>query len=152
MSEQNVSEQNVSEQNEKSLSYSCNKTVERDEIISRFIFDHRYCKDGVIRHHIFIPPTNSFEISVYRTKNLSENEIISIDDTYVSGLRGKTSLGRADLKAESIFDLKLEIDPNGDPHPLHADICFSEHMTRDHQKQIALKLADSATFISRLGP
>lgn len=123
--------------------------LEREELISRFIFHSRLFSGSRVKYAAFLPAKERFDISVYRIQNLSEGEIWEIDDQYVSGLRGEKSLGRADLSIGIILDLNLTIDPNGIPHPRHANVCFSEGMMKDNQKLIAIKLAEAATFVPR---
>ena len=125
------------------------KTLKKGETISRFIFSSRQCSGGQAKYAAFLPPQESSEISVYRIQDLTEEEIWKIDDKYVSGLRGKKSHGRADLNIDLLPNLNLTIDPNGDPHPRHANVCFSEGMMKDNQKLTAMKLAEASIFIPR---
>jgi hypothetical protein len=139
----------VTNQEENSRDHFQGKIVERGEIISRFIFSDRHCHGGKVKFAAFMPPKEKSEISVYRIQGLSEDEIWKIDDQYVTGLRDRKSLGRADLSAETVLNQNLTIDPNGIPHHRHANICFSENLGKDNQRLIALKLAEASTFIPR---
>lgn len=125
------------------------KTLRKGELISRFIFSSRQCSGGRVNYAAFLPPSERLEISVYRIQDLSEEEIWEIDNQYVSGLRGKTSYGRADLNIDLLDNLNLTIDPNGTPHPRHANVYFSEGMLKENLKLIAMKLADASIFVPR---
>ena len=138
----------MTKQEKKSDSFQKN-IVDPEEIISRFIFSSRYYSSTGVKHSAFLPPNDCFDISVYRIQNLSEEEIWEIDDKYVSGMRGKQSLGRADFKLSVLHSINLTFDPNGIPHPRHANICFSESMTKETQRLIAMKLAEVSVFVPR---
>ncbi len=139
----------MTKQVENAIYLLSDKRLERDELISRFIFHSRLCSGGKVKYAAFMPPKEHFDISMYRIQNLCEEEIWEIDDQFVSGLRGEKSLGRADLKVGIIIDQNLTIDPNGIPHHRHANVCFSEGMMKDNQKLIAMKLAEVAIFVPR---
>lgn len=118
--------------------------VNSEEVITRFLFSSKsFRADGTLRHSEFMPPKN-WRMSVYRTDNLSDEEVLAVGKTYVEPERGKPIIGRADLKAIEIYNCGLTINPTDDPHPLHANV---EGWSKDTEKDrlTALKLAAEAS-------
>jgi hypothetical protein len=62
------------------------------------------------------------QASVYRTQNLTEQEIWEIGDEFVAKKRNLPLLARADIQAKKIFEMELELAPDTRPHPRHANI------------------------------
>jgi hypothetical protein len=84
-----------------------------------------------------MPPQDK-RLSVFRTSGLSENEIWSIGES----LRPRPLLGRADIRAGSVYEVGLSIDVDNDP-PRHANIVdWPEEDTAIRLK--AIELAERA--------
>jgi hypothetical protein len=62
--------------------------------------------------------------SIYRTFGLTDAEVWTIGDEYVTKPHPGhlPILARADLQAQRVLDLDLKFDPDGSPHPRHANI------------------------------
>ena len=118
------------------------------EALTRYVLDRTSYKpsEGRVRHNAFMPPSN-LRLSVYRSSGLSEATIWELGNQNVAAPRGKPLVGRADILASDVSDsdeaLKLEPDP--EPHPLHANIIGWPEQ-KDKQKLIALKLASKSEF------
>ncbi len=105
--------------------------VEAGESISRFLFftpGQFNPRTKNITPQAFKPanpkPPERFgrQSSVYRTQNLNEVEIWELGDEFVAKKRDLPILARADIQAEKIFTIDLEIIPDTRPHPRHANI------------------------------
>lgn len=121
-----------------------NKVVNQEENISRFYFDKKHVRqDNTIKHNVFMPPPIHGRMSVYRTSDLTNQEIWEIGKTYIEPERGKPIVGRADLKAIEIYNCELKINPTELPHPRHANIEGWE-LNTEKDRLKALKLAASA--------
>jgi hypothetical protein len=92
--------------------------IDVQETLARYIYsrNHYRSSDHTVKHSAFIPPKDK-RLSIFRISSLSESEIWSIGGT----LRAQSLLGRADIKALSIWETGLSIDPDDTP-PRHANI------------------------------
>lgn len=88
-------------------------------------------------------PNQNGEISVYRTKYLTCQQINEIGQLYVAEIQNKKLLGRAEIVTSSILkqNLKIEVDP--EPHPRHANI-IGWPADKSKHKMIAIELATEA--------
>ncbi len=88
-------------------------------------------------------PNQNGEVSVYRTKDLTCQQINEIGQLHVAQIQNKKLLGRAEIVASSILkqDLKIETDP--EPHPRHANI-IGWPIDKSKHKMIAIELAAEA--------
>ena len=68
------------------------------------------------------PERLEYQSSVYRTEGLKEMEIWKLGDEFVARQRNLSILARADIQAEKISAIDLEISPDTRPHPRHANI------------------------------
>lgn len=130
-----------------------NEAVNPEENISRFYFSKKDVRqDNTIKHNVFMPPPIHGRMSVYRTSDLTNQEIWDIGKIYVEPDRGKPIVGRADLKAIEIYNCKLKITPTELPHPRHANIEGWE-LNTENDRLKALKMAASAVNIkNQLAP
>lgn len=126
-----------------------NETVNPEENISRFYFSKKDVRqDNTIKHNVFMPPSHG-RMSVYRTSNLTNQEISEIGKIYVEPDRGKPIVGRAELMAVEIYSCDLKINPTELPHPKHANIEGWE-LNTEKDRLKAMKLAANAVNIKPL--
>ena len=122
-----------------------------EEMITRYVIDKsQMAGHGKVRFSAFMPKDGKKSIYRISHPDLSETEIWTIGQDYVATPRSKTLRGRADLKAVAVYDEGLSFDPNGVPHPRHANIVGWPESTPDSdtdaQELIAIKLALAATL------
>jgi hypothetical protein len=124
--------------------------VKPEEPISRFILDKaHYRSDMTVKHNAFMPPKGKTEVSVYRIKGLATTEIWQIGDDFVAQPRCQILLGRADLHAEHAYSQGLDVKPDIQPHPRHANICGFPANESEKVRMLALELAACASFCPR---
>ena len=114
--------------------------VSNQEDITRYYFNSKnFRADNTIKHNEFMPPANK-RMSVYRTTDLSSDQILDIGRMFVEPQRNKPIVGRGEMKALEVINCELEINPDTTPHPRHANI---EGWYEDTEKNRlkALKLA-----------
>lgn len=71
-----------------------------------------------VKYQAFIPPKNSVDLSVFCISSLSANEAKVWEiEAYINPLKA-----RADLPAEAVYDIGLEVVLDMQPHELHANI------------------------------
>jgi len=102
--------------------------------------------DGRVKGVAFRPPRKNLSLSVYRTDELSENEIWEIGDKYVGKARGKDITARANLVTKDILSEGLWVESAPDPHPLHSNIIGwpAEPEKQNHiADQLALKASST---------
>jgi hypothetical protein len=99
------------------------------------------------------------ETSVYRTGKLAEPEVWSICKTYYEDLAQLTAKGRGDGSAQGVLNAGLSFDPNGRPHPRHADIIgwhdipdTPDNSLKHHWMSAARKFAADFVFKPRPFP
>jgi hypothetical protein len=125
--------------------------VDPDELLSRFLTqpkNHFAPTTGRVRYAAFLP-NKALQTSVYRTSGLTEAEGWKIGDDLVGTPLGRPIPARADVGAKIVYDQGLAIDPNGIPHPRHANI-IGWPGSRSAQKLLAIKLAEAAVCVLRL--
>lgn len=102
------------------------RTVLDHERISTFIRTSRHIdkKTGCVRPEAFTPRrfNSRLEYSVYRTRGLGEAEVWEICRKYYEEPANLTARGRGDGLARHVLAAGLSFDPNGVPHPRHADV------------------------------
>lgn len=102
--------------------------IEDNEPISRFLTDEDEFNSNTnpprVRHSAFKLPRDRNNLSAYRTKGWDNPTIWDIARRFVTERRAdrKNVLARAELPAHVYNDLKLTLNPNGNPHPRHVDI------------------------------
>ena len=92
------------------------------EKLSRFIFSRSHFSPakGEVKFGAFMPPKNSKDLSVYQTSALADEAIWEIGSAYVQ--KERQLKARADLFAQVVFDVGLDIVPETSDHRLHANI------------------------------
>lgn len=90
----------------------------------------------------FLPPSN-LRFSVFRIRNFSESKIWQVGIRYVTKSR-KTLHGRAELGVQAVESVDLDVVRTCYP-PRHAEI-LGWPIEKDHQKSIALDLAELSTL------
>lgn len=127
--------------------------VQVNEPLSRFVLSKRLLKQSRSRvsPQVFAPSPKTHTTSIYRVLGCPEKEIWAIGDRYVTDLhpQHKPVLGRANLTAEKVSDIGLQIIPCPRPHPRHADI--TEWPQEEHLALMkTTALANSSELIPRL--
>lgn len=96
------------------------------------------------------------ENSVYRTGGLAEAEVWAICHKYYEDPAKLLARGRGDGLAKYILAAGLSFDPNGIPHPRHADILgwhddgeAADRLTKSHWMLTAQKFAGEFEFIPK---
>ena len=118
-------------------------TISLLECLARFILQKKwYRADKTIKHNAFMPNQNG-EVSVYRTNDLTGQQINEIGRLHVAEILNKKLLGRAEIVTSSILkqNLKIEVDP--EPHPRHANI-IGWSTDKSKHKMISIELAAEA--------
>jgi hypothetical protein len=90
-------------------------------------------------------PAQTGRKSVYRTQELSSDDIREIGRVYVEPMRGPLK-GYADQTARVVLDVGLTVDPDRVPHPRHANIC-GWGAARAANRIMAEKIAATATVV-----
>ena len=129
-----------------------NGPVRPEEQITRFLVHSNEYKSahGRPSYTAYMPDGNG-EKSVYRTRDLSSEEIYQIGRTYVEPLRGPLK-GHADQDASVIFNVGLSIEPAPKPHPRHANI-KGWNNSRSADRILAEKIAATARLkLYKLAP
>ena len=122
--------------------------VEEHEQISRYINEKKKIrpKEGKAGYNAFMPP-RTLRMSVYRTDGLDEAGVWRIADEFVATAE-KPVIARADLEAREYLSQQLSFDPDGIPHPRHANVIgWSDEQS--FQKVIALQLAEAAVLVRK---
>ena len=122
--------------------------VNPEELLSRYILQKSYysSRDKVVKHNAFMPPAGKDDVSVYRTANLSNEDIWQIGKTYVAQKIGKPLLGRAELIADDAIAQGLYVKSDPTPHPRHANIGGYPIDNTEKIRMIAVELAVRATL------
>ena len=96
--------------------------VRPDEPLSRFILSksHFSREKQRVKYGAFMPSSNG-ETSVFRTSNLTNNQIWNLGDTHVAQERRMQLLGRGDIQASAVFEKGLKIAADNNPQR-HANI------------------------------
>lgn len=111
--------------------------VRPEEPIARHCRHGSSMRKGEGRAHfsVFLPDAER-ELSVVRSEGISEDDLRSIGALHV----GQDLKGHATVSASVILDRGLNIHPDGDPHPRHANVLnWDEDDSRNrlHAKAIA---------------
>jgi hypothetical protein len=122
-----------------------NEIVEASEQITRFLmhsseFRAVQCR---VSYSAFMPDKRG-EKSVYRTTDLSAEQIRAIGREHVEPVRGPIK-GEGRVLAEIIFDRGLTIEAAPKPHPRHANILGYRDRAAD--RIAAQKIADHAKLV-----
>ena len=129
------------------ISDSCLKEIEKDEPLSKFLHstDDFNNTSGRIYPSVFKPSNKYNNISVYRTKKSSEDEIWWIAYIYVTRKRSdkKKMIARAIITLQNVLDNGLKFNPDGKPHPRHANI-DAWPTDKEELKDVKVNLANVA--------
>ncbi|MFA6058612.1 MAG: hypothetical protein WC756_10475 [Taibaiella sp.] len=109
----------------KKVQVSFDPTVESTEPLARFITDKKknIYATGKVRPNAFHPHPERRDLSVYRTKNISDQEIWFISDKFCTAARpDKPAVARAEIPANLPPIHSLRLVPDGNPHPRHLNI------------------------------
>ena len=122
--------------------------VKSEEPLARYILEKSYHRssDNTVKPHAFMLPTGKDEISVFRIISLSETDIWQIGITYVSEKRGMPLLGGAELIANDVTSLGLDVKPDPVPHPRHANITGFPRGDSEKTRMFAVELAARSTL------
>ena len=115
--------------------------VADDELLARFIVNsHEVRADGTVRPYLFLP-YKQVDLSVNRHRDATLDETWAIG-RQVAEQRGKTLIGRADIRARACRVDPLDVVPRPIlPHnPNHANI-VGYPPRKDEQLSLAEKLA-----------
>lgn len=98
-----------------------------DEPLARFLTSKEHFRTsdgGRVHHSAFKLPNGMNNISVYRTKDMSTQEIWNLAHNEVTMRRIDHAevLAMARISVREVETIRLRIDPNGVPHPRHANI------------------------------
>lgn len=88
-------------------------------------------------------PNREGETSVYRTTDLTTQQIYEIGEIHVANIIRKALLGRADITSLSVLSRDLKVQPHTAPHPRHANI-IGWPSEKSERKLIAIELAAEA--------
>jgi hypothetical protein len=95
-------------------------------------------------------PASNGEKSVYRTQELTPDEVRELGRVYVEPMLGPLK-GHADQVARVVFDVGLTVDPDRRPHPRHANI-RGWSAVRAANRIKAEKIAATATIVIYAAP
>ncbi len=119
--------------------------VTRDEPITRFCVVGSQIKEkNRLNHSVIWPDENEEYItSVYRIENLNNTEVWDLGDTNVNN----PVLARLDVSANTIFNFKLDFDPDDTP-PRHANI-INWPKDRSEYRSVAQQITANSKHIMR---
>lgn len=121
-----------------------------EEPTVKFLFDesHFNPEKKVVHQAAFKPSKNTKNISVYRTQDLQVAETFEIGRQYVTELLAdkKPILAGACLQARVYYEQKLNFDPDGKPHPRHANV-IGWPWDQDVQRALRIALARQAQLL-----
>jgi hypothetical protein len=115
------------------------------DLLARFLLQrsHFNLNQQVVKPIAFLPP-GDLRTSVFRTYDLSDDEIWTLGLDRVAYPSGRTLYGRAELNVASVMSVGLQVE--ADDVPLrHASICGWPR-EKDHQKSLAQELAANAVL------
>ena len=117
-------------------------SVPPNEKLARFIFSKKHfsVENKEVKFKAFTPPSNSEDISVYRTSGLSDSRVWEIGREHVER-KDRSIRTRANLSAEDVYANNLKVIADPLPHDLHANIrpFPADKRARDRiAKQLAL--------------
>lgn len=120
------------------------ETIPQSEQLTRYILHKSNYSPtiGRVKYNTFMPDKNS-ETSVYRIASLDTTEIWNIGKNFVSKKRERPLLGRADILTSDVLAVRLNVQPDPKPHPLHANI-IGWPEEQSERKLIAIELAANA--------
>jgi hypothetical protein len=115
------------------------------EPITRFIYSKRHfsIEKRTISTAAFDPKPNS-ELSVFRTRRLSQLQIWNLAEKHISPLRQPQRLkARGDLSISNVLNINLVFNPDTESHKRHA-VILGWPDSRDEILELAAELANMA--------
>lgn len=116
--------------------------------ITRYIFSRRHFGTNPLRvkHEAFQPNLKGerVETSIFRTDDLTEQEIWELGDREVASARGMQILARGDLKLSHVDEAGLDYDFNEEPKRHGAIIGWA--LEKNERKIQAMELAELASL------
>lgn len=99
-------------------------SIEPNEPLARFITDKKNIRaTGEVKPNAFSPHPQRRDLSVYRTKEISEHEIWHLSDRFCTATRPeKPAIARAEIPVELPHIHRLQLVADGEPHPRHINI------------------------------
>lgn len=121
--------------------------VRRDEspsaMLSRFILESSRMSGGRVNHRAFLPPPD-LELSTFNIDELAETEIWGLGDRVRNEQRKERLHGRADLRAQSVYDAQLR--PLRDDRPFR-HVVIVGWPEKPLQKNKAQLLAAASVYV-----
>lgn len=102
--------------------------------------------DGSVRGRTYLPSA-ARRLSVYRTDDCSPEELWTIYARHVEPQR-PDSVGTARLQAARVYSMRLGFEPDGIPHPRHANVVGWPE-DANQVKALAAELAVASEFLKR---
>lgn len=120
------------------------KEVIDGEYVSRYVLSKRHfsSENRRVKYGAYLPAQNG-ECSVYRTSELSNDEIWEIGQKYVAIPTNRTLYAKAESTAKVIRNKGLNVVADTAPHPCHANI-VDWPSERSEQKKLAIKISREA--------
>jgi len=119
----------------------------KSETTSRFIVEKSYYRPGdeTVKPHAYEPDKQG-DCSVFRIKELINENIWTLGEKFVGKLRGKPIKGRSDIKAEIIFESGLKLIPEIKTHQRHSNIT-GYPSNPDELLEVTTELANNAKLV-----
>lgn len=118
------------------------ESISPDEELSRFIFSsNELTNSGIIKAAAFLPNA-SLKTSVFRKSRMSPDEYNS-KKAVVAKVRAKPIKAVALIRASSVLEAKLQINPEETEHRWHAGL-INWPENKEERKSIAQILANAA--------
>ena len=102
------------------------------------------------KSRLFQPRLRDHTTSVFRIQDLKGRTIWALADEYVAIVRNKPVVARAVVSVAEIRRVGLDLDPDGKPHPRHANI-VNWPPGKSDWKSYAQQLAAMARVTMRAG-
>lgn len=127
-------------------------TVSQNEPIDRFLFDGDVRSgDSTVRGRAFMPQksgSSAGKCSVIRTHGCLESELWDVYRRFVRTGRAQEAIGSGRILASVVYELGLGFNPDGVPHPRHANI-VGWPPDKEDWKALADEIALGAVFVAR---
>lgn len=100
------------------------EAVTSEEILTRYILEkaHFSVDNNRVKYSAFLPNPTNGETSVFRISGVSERDVWGMGTEYVAKEREKTLKARGDVIAIKVLNKKLNVTPDTETHPRHANI------------------------------
>lgn len=115
---------------------------------SRYIVESNKFTSSRVKPQAFLPSPKNPQLSVFKTNELSNEEIWAIGVEFVANPRRKTLYARADFPESLVDEVGLSLSPDPTPHPLHANLVgWPEE--KNEKMAIAKDLANASSLVVR---